>query len=157
MGAGRGLIIQQQQNSFCYCGSAGAGYGLVSNDTCQPLLEYFMFLTHSFPYMKMGPALTTGSGGYGYNYFNNSETGAGGGIVYIFAKGSIYLYKANITASGGDVYENSSLSAGSGGAVYVYSEYLGGNKTNISAFGGSSYNNRGAGSGGMVKISYQTL
>jgi len=32
---------------------------------------------------------------------------------------------------------------------------LGGNKTNISAFGGSSFNNKGAGSGGMVKISYQ--
>jgi hypothetical protein len=39
----------------------------------------------------------------------------------------------------------------------MYSDYLGGNGTNISAFGGSSYNNRGGGSGGMVKISYQTL
>jgi hypothetical protein len=77
--------------------------------------------------------------------------------VYIFAKQSIYLYQGNITASGGDVYENSSLSAGSGGVVYMYSYYLGGNNTNISAFGGSSYNNRGAGSGGIVKISYQIL
>ena len=80
-----------------------------------------MFLTHAFPYMKTGTSLHTGSGGYGYNNFRNSETGAGGGIIYIFAKSQIILYQANITASGGDVYENSSLSAGSGGSIYIYS------------------------------------
>ncbi len=45
-----------------------------------------MFLTHAFPYMKIGPSLHTGSGGYGYQNFQNSMNGAGGGIVYIFAK-----------------------------------------------------------------------
>ncbi len=77
--------------------------------------------------------------------------------MYIFAKGSIFLLKTNISASGGDVYENNSLSAGSAGVIYLYSESLKGSKTNISAFGGASYNNRGAGSGGLVKVSYQTL
>lgn len=88
MGSGHGLIIQVQQD-FCSSGSAGAGYGLTSNfadDPCYEILEYFMFLTHSFPYMNKGPTLSTGSGGYGYNYFQNSLKGAGGGIVYVFAK-----------------------------------------------------------------------
>lgn len=90
MGAGRGLIVQIQ-NEFCSCGSAGAGYGLDSNQTCSSILQYFMFLTHSFPYMKKGPKIATGSGGYGYNNFRNSQKGAGGGIIYIFTKGDIML------------------------------------------------------------------
>lgn len=152
-------MIVQTQTEFCSSGSASAGYGLNSmmNEKCGELLEYFMFLTHSLPYMKIGPTLSTGSGGYGYQNFRNSETGAGGGVVYIFAKNQIYLYDANITASGGNVGENDSLSAGSGGVIYMYSELMSGNQTNISAFGGSSYNNKGAGSGGMVKIAYQQI
>jgi hypothetical protein len=39
----------------------------------------------------------------------------------------------------------------------MYSESLSGNQTNILTYGGSSFNNKGAGSGGMVKISYQEL
>lgn len=50
-----------------------------------------MFLTHSFPYMKKGPKISTGSGGYGYNNFRNNQKGAGGGIVYIFTKEDIVL------------------------------------------------------------------
>lgn len=120
MGKGRGLAVQVQ-NDFCSSGSAGAGYGLKSDLECGPILEYFMFLTHSFPYMKKGPKIFTGSGGYGYGNFRNNLNGAGGGIVYIFTKGDIILQTANISASGGNVMENDSLSAGSGGVVYIYS------------------------------------
>jgi hypothetical protein len=104
MGAGRGLVVQTQQN-FCSSGSAGAGYGLKSNSTCDSILQYFMFLTHAFPYMKKGPQLYTGSGGYGYNNFRNSQKGAGGGVIYIFTKTDILLHSSNISASGGTVLQ----------------------------------------------------
>lgn len=80
-----------------------------------------MFLTHSFPYMKKGPKIATGSGGYGYNNFRNSQKGAGGGIIYIFTKGDIMLQGSNISSSGGDVMQDDPLSAGSGGVIYIYS------------------------------------
>lgn len=53
--------------------------------------------------MKKGSKISTGSGGYGYNNFRNSQKGAGGGIVYIFTKQDIMLQGSNISSSGGDV------------------------------------------------------
>ncbi len=73
MGTGRGLIVQIK-NDFCSSGSSGAGYGLISNTNnvnCPSLLEYFMFLMHSFPYMVQSKIISSGSGGYGYNNFRN--------------------------------------------------------------------------------------
>ena len=46
--------------------------------------------------MRKGPVLSTGSGGYGYNNFQNNPKGVGGGIVYIFAKKSLILQDSNI-------------------------------------------------------------
>lgn len=55
-----------------------------------------MFLTHAFPYMVKGKSLATGSGGYGYKIFTNTEKGAGGGIILIFTKSSLKLYSSHI-------------------------------------------------------------
>jgi hypothetical protein len=82
-GIGRGLIVQLEDN-FCTSGSSSAGYGILSADICGNVISYFMFLSHSFPYMKRGPQVQTGSGGYGY-YSPYSENGAGGGVIFILA------------------------------------------------------------------------
>lgn len=65
-------------------------------------MQYFLFLSHSFPYISKGPYLSTGSGGYGYN-LNQDGRGAGGGIVFIYAGYSIVLEDSIIEARGGNV------------------------------------------------------
>lgn len=66
-GLGRGAIIQYN-NSYCTSGSSSCGFGVISNVTlCADIIQYFLFLSHSFPYINKGPYLSTGSGGYGYN------------------------------------------------------------------------------------------
>ena len=70
-GRGRGAIIQFQ-NAYCTSGSSSSGFGLISDTTlCFDIIQYFLFLSHSFPYMSKGPELNTGSGGYGYNALDN--------------------------------------------------------------------------------------
>ena len=82
-GIGRGTTIQYQ-NTYCTSGSSSCGYGTLSDsELCSDIVQYFTFLSHSFPYMNKGPYLSTGSGGYGYNL---GESGAGGGIIFIMIK-----------------------------------------------------------------------
>ena len=82
-GIGRGTTIQYL-NNYCTSGSSSCGYGTVSNTKhCIDIVQYFMFLSHSFPYISKGPYLSTGSGGYGYNLGKN---GAGGGIIFLLAQ-----------------------------------------------------------------------
>lgn len=83
-GIGRGTTIQYL-NTYCTSGSSSCGYGSISNASlCADIVQYFMFLSHSFPYISKGPYLSTGSGGYGYS-LNGSRAGAGGGIVFILS------------------------------------------------------------------------
>lgn len=84
-GLGRGAVIQYS-NTYCTSGSSSCGFGEVSNaNLCSDIIQYFLFLSHSFPYISKGPYLFTGSGGYGYNYQEDNR-GAGGGIIFIYAK-----------------------------------------------------------------------
>ena len=156
-GLGRGSVIQYQ-NTYCTSGSSSCGYGSISNYTlCFDIIQYFLFLSHSFPYISKGPFLSTGSGGFGYN-MNLSGRGSGGGIIFMLAEDTIILNGCQILASGGDVYVNDTISAGSGGTIFIFSKNLTGmNLNNISAGGGNSYNNNGAGGGGLVKISYANV
>ena len=81
-GIGRGTNIQYQ-NNYCTSGSSSCGFGSISNATlCADIVQYFMFLSHSFPYISKGPYLSTGSGGYGYAPLD-PRSGAGGGIIFI--------------------------------------------------------------------------
>lgn len=57
-------------------------------------------------------------------------------------------------ASGGSVDINDSLSAGSGGTIYLYSDSFTGEKSTILVNGGASLNNKGAGAGGIVRITF---
>jgi hypothetical protein len=85
-GIGRGTNIQYQ-NTYCTSGSSSCGYGSISNALlCSDIVEYFMFLSHSLPYISKGPFLSTGSGGYGYSATGDEMSGAGGGIVFILAE-----------------------------------------------------------------------
>ncbi len=69
--------------TYCSLGGSSAGYGILSDINCGVVMQYFMFLSHSFPYISKGPYLATGSGGYGYME-NIGNLGAGGGIVGLF-------------------------------------------------------------------------
>jgi hypothetical protein len=83
-GIGRGTTIQYQ-SSYCTSGSSSCGYGTLSNPTaCSNIVQYFLFLSHSFPYMSKGAKLSTGSGGYGYSPMKTNN-GAGGGIIFVLA------------------------------------------------------------------------
>jgi hypothetical protein len=89
-GLGRGAIIQYN-NTNCTSGSSSCGFGLMSNSAlCSDVVQYFLFLSHSFPYISKGPYLSTGSGGYGYNYKQNGR-GAGGGIIFLYSKNDIII------------------------------------------------------------------
>ena len=113
-----------------------------------------MFLSHSFPYISKGPYLSTGSGGYGYN---QGKEGAGGGIIFIFAKDNLLMADSNAEASGGSVDVDDMLSAGSAGTIFVSANTIYGyGMSNISAQGGNSSNNNGSGAGGLVKVSFDT-
>lgn len=70
--------------TYCSLGGSSAGYGILSDFNCGIVMQYFMFLSHSFPYISKGPYLATGSGGYGYME-NIGNLGAGGGIVGLFS------------------------------------------------------------------------
>jgi hypothetical protein len=153
-GPGRGAVVQFN-NSYCTSGSSSCGFGVLSNFTlCENTVQYFLFLSHSFPYISKGPYLSTGSGGYGYN-LNQDGRGAGGGIVFIYAGLNIVLEESIIEARGGNVNLQDELSAGSGGTIFVTSKNITGVGRNIvAASGGNSSNNKGAGGGGLVKISF---
>jgi hypothetical protein len=66
LGLGKGLSSQLADNTNCSSGGSSVGYGSLSKPNCFTTLNYFMFLSHSFPYLNKGPFLATGSGGYGY-------------------------------------------------------------------------------------------
>lgn len=66
LGLGKGLEAQISNKQYCSSGGSSAGYGTLSRSGCSSVLQYFMFLSHSFPYLNKGPYLCTGSGGYGY-------------------------------------------------------------------------------------------
>ncbi len=101
-GRGRGTTIQYQ-NMYCTSGSSSCGYGSISNyGVCEDIVKYFMFLSHSMPYISKGPYLSTGSGGYGFTP-PDSLGGAGGGIVFIFAEENASMNTSNILAEGGSV------------------------------------------------------
>jgi hypothetical protein len=57
-------------------------------------------------------------------------------------------------ASGGSVDVDDPLSAGSGGTIYFYSDSFSGDRSNILVNGGASLNNKGAGAGGIIKITF---
>jgi hypothetical protein len=57
---------------------------------------------------------------------------------------------------GGSVEGDYNISAGSGGTIFLYTTNFTGNKANFSAAGGGSINSGGSGSGGIIKISYET-
>ena len=85
LGLGKGLEAQISNKEYCSSGGSSAGYGTLSNATnCSGVLQYFMFLSHSFPYLNKGPFLSTGSGGYGYRE-GLGKGGAGGGIIFLFS------------------------------------------------------------------------
>lgn len=157
-GLGRGAIIQYN-NSYCTSGSSSCGFGVISNVTlCGDIIQYFLFLSHSFPYINKGPYLSTGSGGFGYNPELNNGRGAGGGIIFMLSKNYLLLESSQILASGGNVEMNDSLSAGSGGTIFITAkDIVGLGPNNISATGGNSGNNKGGGSGGLIKISFLTV
>lgn len=118
---GRGSIIQYQ-NTYCSSGSSSCGYGSISNyNLCFDIVQYFLFLSHSFPYINKGPFLSTGSGGYGYNPNLNGH-GSGGGIIFILAEYDILLNGSQVLASGGDVYAEDTVSAGSGGTIFIFAK-----------------------------------
>lgn len=122
-GIGRGTNIQYL-NTYCTSGSSSCGYGSISNASlCADIIQYFMFLSHSFPYISKGPYLSTGSGGYGYSQ-NGSRSGAGGGIIFILSEENISLNDSNILAAGGNVGVNDMLSAGSGGTIFITSRFI---------------------------------
>lgn len=50
---------------------------------------------------------------------------------------------------------NFAISAGSGGTLFLYTNNFTGSYSIFSAAGGASYNNRGAGAGGIIKISFE--
>lgn len=102
-GLGRGAIVQYA-NTYCTSGSSSCGFGVISNSSlCSGVVQYFLFLSHSFPYINKGPYLSTGSGGYGYN-LNQNGNGAGGGIIYMICKEQMLIESSIIEASGGSVY-----------------------------------------------------
>lgn len=154
-GLGRGAIVQFN-NTYCTSGSSSCGFGVISNVTiCQNIIQYFLFLSHSFPYINKGPYLSTGSGGYGYTPDPSYKGGAGGGIIFIYAENNLLIQTTNIEANGGDVINTDNLSGGSAGTVFITSKNLQGNGVNnVSARGGNSLNDKGAGGGGLIKISY---
>jgi hypothetical protein len=154
-GRGRGTNIQYQ-NTYCTSGSSSCGYGAISNAAlCSNVVEYFMFLSHSLPYISKGPFLSTGSGGYGYSSDKDAMRGAGGGIVFILADDTLAVDTSYMEAAGGSVGVEDQLSAGSGGTVFVSSQTLYSyGFSYISVEGGNSSNNNGSGAGGMVKMSY---
>lgn len=154
-GLGRGSVIQYK-NTYCTSGSSSCGYGSISNSSlCSDIIQYFLFLSHSFPYISKGPYLSTGSGGYGYNP-NSNGRGAGGGIIFIFSENTFEIDSSIIAASGGDAYSDDPISAGSGGTIFITAKFINStNLNNISAAGGNSYNSNGSGAGGLIKISYQ--
>jgi hypothetical protein len=101
-GLGRGAVIQYN-NGYCTSGSSSCGFGVISNSTvCSDIIQYFLFLSHSFPYISKGPYLFTGSGGYGYNVEQNGQ-GAGGGIIFIISRDLFLIVDSVIEASGGSV------------------------------------------------------
>ena len=112
-----------------------------------------MFLSHSFPYLSKGPYLASGSGGYGY-IPNQTNEGAGGGIIFLFSNSTTVTEGSNFLSEGGQSGGNYFYSSGSGGTIFVYSNELVGKKSLFSVHGGASYNNNGSGSGGIIKISY---
>ena len=116
-------------------------------------MQYFMFLTHSFPYLSKGPYLCTGSGGYGYKE-DIKDAGAGGGIIFIYSSQSFSVHHSQFLVEGGLIDGNYNISAGSGGTIFLYTNILIGDYANFSAAGGSSTNNNGSGAGGIIKISY---
>ena len=154
-GLGRGAIIQYN-NSFCTSGSSSCGFGVISNvSLCGDIIQYFLFLSHSFPYISKGPYLSTGSGGYGYNPAISNQRGAGGGIIFLLSRKYLLLESSQVLASGGNVEINDTLSAGSGGTIFITAkDMVGLGPNNISATGGNSGNNKGGGGGGLVKISF---
>lgn len=154
-GIGRGTTIQYQ-NTYCTSGSSSCGFGSISNSVlCADIVQYFMFLSHSFPYISKGPYLSTGSGGYGYAPAD-PRSGAGGGLVFILVEDTLEMEEVHIEASGGSVGEGDLLSAGSGGTIFMSCNYLVAyGNSNVSAAGGNSTNNNGSGAGGMVKMSYK--
>jgi hypothetical protein len=85
---------------------------------CSGIIQYFLFLSHSFPYINKGPYLSTGSGGYGYNPEMNGR-GAGGGIIFMLSKNYLLLSNSSAEADGGNVESTDNLSAGSGGTVFI--------------------------------------
>jgi hypothetical protein len=84
LGLGKGLEAQIANEGFCSTGGSSAGYGTMSSEKCVSVMQYFMFLTHAFPYLSKGPFLCTGSGGYGYRNLID-EQGSGGGIIFIYS------------------------------------------------------------------------
>lgn len=52
--------------NYCSSGGSSGGYGTYSTPECVIILQYFMFISHSFPYLSRGASVSTGSGGYGY-------------------------------------------------------------------------------------------
>lgn len=140
---------------YCSSGGSSAGYGSLSNSNCSAVLQYFMFLSHSFPYLNKGPYLCTGSGGYGYREGLGSQ-GAGGGIIFMMSSQEFYTLASHFYADGGYVDGNFNVSAGSGGTLFLYTGLLSGNYSNFSAAGGASFNNNGSGAGGIVKVSYMS-
>lgn len=155
-GIGRGTNIQYE-GGYCTSGSSSCGYGSISNPAvCSDIVQYFMFLSHSLPYISKGPYLSTGSGGYGYPSQGNAQAGAGGGIIFMLANQTTFIFESKLLADGGAVWEGEMLSGGSGGTIFMTTNFLeavGGN--NVSAAGGNSTNNNGSGAGGLVKVSYQ--
>ena len=152
-GLGKGLVIELEGDQYCCSGSSSSGYGVISNEECEKIMQYFLFLAHAFPYMSKGPYLATGSGGYGY--VPNSLQGAGGGIIFMFSLDSTVTNNSIFLADGGDVNEDEHLSAGSGGTIFLYTYFLEGTCSNFSAMGGSSYNQNGSGGGGIIKMSFE--
>ena len=105
--------------TYCSGGGSSAGYGILSDINCGNVMQYFMFLSHSFPYISKGPYLATGSVGYGYME-NIGNLGAGGGIIALFCSNWTQTYNSSFLASGGLIGGNSYVSAGSGGTVFIY-------------------------------------
>jgi hypothetical protein len=153
LGSGKGLEAQMTDRAFCSSGGSSSGYGTLSSEHCAKVLSYFMFLSHSFPYLSKGPYISTGSGGYGYREGLENQ-GAGGGIIFIFSSTQVYTYNTQFLVEGGQVSGDYFVSAGSGGTLFLYTINLVGSNTTFSAAGGASYNNNGSGAGGIVKISF---
>ena len=119
LGLGKGLSSQLSDYTNCSSGGSSVGYGALSNSNCNLTLTYFMFLSHSFPYLNIGPYLGTGSGGYGYRADLGNQ-GAGGGIIFLFSTQNMYTFQTKFLASGGQVNGNDAISAGSAGTLFLY-------------------------------------